>query len=61
MFCTNGRVMFLTQFSPSLFVSDCCTEACHLFEKCRSRDPLVIIADGSDLSTLTVLRKHPDS
>lgn len=53
--------MFLIQFSPRLFVSECRTEACHFLDKRGRRDPLVVVADVSDLSALTVLRKHPDS
>lgn len=53
--------MFLIQFSLRLFVSECCTEASHFLDKCGSRDPLVMVADVSDLSALIVSRKHSDS
>lgn len=54
--------MFFDTVQPSLFVCDCClTEVCHLLKKCCNRYPPVIVTDVSNLSTLMVLRKHPDS
>lgn len=49
----HGKLMFLVQFSPSLFVSNCCTEACPLLGKCCNRGHYsrclqLVITDSSE-------------